>query len=139
MKGGKEKMEKQKATFKAFSNKTGGICLDMGEGQAWFTPTEKVLNFVPKLKKGSEVLVTLDEENYISFIKPLGIQESENNGKGNVNGIEKVSALKNHANKRMSALNNATSLVVAKGGDALDEVKVLEIAEKYLDFLEKAE
>lgn len=50
-----------------------------------------------------------------------------------------VSARKNGANKRMSALNNATSLVVAKGGDALDEVKVLEIAQRYLDFLGKAD
>ncbi len=124
-------MEKQKAIVKAISTKTGGVCLDFGDGEAWYTPTEKVFNFVPKLQKGCEVLVTLDDDNNISFIQTRGTQENGNNG----NGIEKVSALKNHANKRMSALNNATSLVVAKGGDALDEVKVLEVAQKYLDFL----
>ena len=120
-------MEKQKAIVKAISTKTGGVCLDFGNGEAWYTPTEKVLKFVPKLKKGSEVTVTLDDDNYVSFIQPVGIQENGIYGNSNGNGIEKVSALKNHANKRMSALNNATSLVVAKGGDALDEVKVLEI------------
>ena len=28
-------MEKQKATFKVFSYKTGGVCLDLGDGEAF--------------------------------------------------------------------------------------------------------
>ena len=39
-------MEKQKATFKVFSHKTGGVCLDLGDGEAWYELTEKVKDYV---------------------------------------------------------------------------------------------
>jgi hypothetical protein len=124
-------MEKQKATFKAYSKKTNGVCLDIGEGDVWYTPTEKVMNFVPNLERKSEVLVVVDENKNLSFIQQV---ESQDNGTSS-NGIEKMSCLKNKANKRMSALNNATNLAIAKGGLALDEKKVLQTAKEFLDFL----
>ncbi len=39
-------MEKQRGTFKVFSHKTGGVCLDLGDGEAWYEPTEKVKDYV---------------------------------------------------------------------------------------------
>ena len=47
----------------------------------------------------------------------------------------RVSGLKNQANKRMSALNNATNLAIAQGGDALNKEGVLETSKKFLEFL----
>ena len=34
-------MEKQKATFKVFSHKPGGVCLDLGDGEAWYEAHRK--------------------------------------------------------------------------------------------------
>ena len=122
-------MEKQKATFKVFSPKTGGVCLDLGDGEAWYELTEKVKDYVEGLQRDTEVLVTVDEDRNVSFIQPAGLQG--NNGQG----LKRVSGLKNQANKRMSALNNATNLAIAQGGDALDKEGVLETAKKFLEFL----
>ena len=73
-------MEKQKATFKVFSHKTGGVCLDLGEGEAWYELTEKVKDYVEGLQRDTEVLVTVDEDRNVSFIQPAGLQA--NNGQG---------------------------------------------------------
>jgi len=122
-------MEKQKATFKVFSHKTGGVCLDLGDGEAWYELTEKVKDYVEGLQRDTEVLVTVDEDRNVSFIQPAGVQA--NNGQG----LERVSGLKNQSNKRMSALNNATNLAIAQGGDALNKEGVLETSKKFLEFL----
>ena len=116
-------MEKQKAKFKAFSPKTGAACLDFGNGEDWYQPTEKVKSFVAKLKRDSDVFVVVDEDNNLSFIQTAGTSgksESVSNGEGMV---------------RTSALKNATNIAIAKGGDALDDAAVLETAKKFLNFL----
>ncbi len=50
-------------------------------------------------------------------------------------GLERVSGVKNQANKRMLALNNATNLAIAQGGDTLNKEGVLETSKKFLEFL----
>ena len=127
-------MEKQKATFKAFSNKTGGVCLDLGSGDVWFKPTDKVKNFVSKVQRGSEVFVLVDEDKNLSFIQNNGTFENYRNG----NGTEGVTVLDRYY-KRMSALKNATNLVIAKNSDSVNEEEVLQVANKFIEFLEKAE
>jgi len=118
-------MEKQKAKFKVYSAKTGGACLDLGNGDDWYQPTEKVKSFVSKLKRDSDVFVVVDEDKNLSFIQSAGT--SGNSGSvsnGNGNGMV-----------RMSALKNATNIAIAKGGSALDDTAVLETAKRFLNFL----
>ena len=85
-------MEKQIAKFKAFSRKTGGVCLDLGDGEEWFNATERVLDYLPKVSKDADVSVVVDEDKNLSFIQNNDSQNNESNG----NGIEKMSALKNY-------------------------------------------
>jgi hypothetical protein len=119
-------MEKQKAKFKVYSAKTGGACLDLGNGEDWYQPTEKVKSFVSKLKRDSDVFVVVDDDNNLSFIQNAGNSVHPGNSESASNGNGMV---------RMSALKNATNIAISKGGSALDDTAVLETAKKFLNFL----
>ena len=55
-------MEKQKAVFKAYSDKTNGALIKLGDKEEWFKPDGKVKNFVSRIERGSNVLVVVDEK-----------------------------------------------------------------------------
>ena len=123
----------QKSKYIEFSEEADSVCLELDDNsKVWHTPTEKVKKFIGRIEEGSEVVFALDRDNNLSFIQ------------GAENGILKKAikqekpAQNGNDFTRLAALKNATNLVIAKGGDQVREQSVLEIANKFLEFLEAA-
>jgi hypothetical protein len=123
----------QKSKYIEFSEEADSVCLELDDNsKVWHTPTDKVKKFIGRIEEGSEVVFSLDRDNNLSFI-----QGAENGVPKKAIKQEKLAQNGNEYD-RLAALKNATNLVIAKGGDQVREQNVLEIANKFLEFLEAA-
>jgi len=60
--------------FVAYSAKTKSVCIDQGEGEAWWPTSDKVQQFIGKVSKG-EVEFEQDESGIVVFINNKGMSQ----------------------------------------------------------------